>query len=134
MGTNMRVVYRLITMRSNDQFNTTIYGYSDRLRGIEGTRDVLLMSPEEIRAAGLSEGQVVSLVSDADDGVHREWWLPRSACPAAAWVPTIPRPIRWCRCGTMTSFPRPRHRRPCRCESSLEAQPSLSCWSAKTWG
>lgn len=64
--------YRLITMRSNDQFNTTIYGYSDRLRGIEGTRDVLLMSPDEIRAAGLSEGQVVSLVSDADDGVHRE--------------------------------------------------------------
>ena len=28
--------YRLITMRSNDQFNTTIYGYSDRLRGLEG--------------------------------------------------------------------------------------------------
>ncbi|MEI9926714.1 MAG: hypothetical protein WDN44_02085 [Sphingomonas sp.] len=31
--------YRLITLRSNDQFNTTVYGYSDRLRGIEGTRD-----------------------------------------------------------------------------------------------
>ena len=30
--------YRLLTMRSNDQFNTTIYGMSDRLRGIEGTR------------------------------------------------------------------------------------------------
>ena len=41
--------YRLITMRSNDQFNTTIYGYSDRLRGIEGTRAVLLMNPEEMR-------------------------------------------------------------------------------------
>ncbi|HEX4080024.1 MAG TPA: FdhF/YdeP family oxidoreductase [Rhizomicrobium sp.] len=64
--------FRLITMRSNDQFNTTIYGYSDRLRGIEGTRDVLLINPEEIRRAGLSEGQVVSLVSDAEDGVHRE--------------------------------------------------------------
>ena len=64
--------YRLITMRSNDQFNTTIYGYSDRLRGIEGTRDVLLMSPNEIAAAGLQQGQVVSLVSDADDGVHRQ--------------------------------------------------------------
>ncbi len=35
--------YRLMTMRSNDQFNTTIYGYSDRFRGIEGTRDVVLM-------------------------------------------------------------------------------------------
>ncbi|WP_240530276.1 FdhF/YdeP family oxidoreductase [Novosphingobium sp. PC22D] len=64
--------YRLITMRSNDQFNTTIYGNSDRMRGIEGTRDVLLMSPAEIAAAGLREGQVVSLVSDAEDGEHRQ--------------------------------------------------------------
>ena len=58
--------YRLITMRSNDQFNTTIYGYSDRLRGIEGTRDVLLINPQDMTArAGLREGQTVSLVSDA---------------------------------------------------------------------
>ncbi|HVE23576.1 MAG TPA: FdhF/YdeP family oxidoreductase [Acidocella sp.] len=64
--------YRLITMRSNDQFNTTIYGYSDRLRGIEGRRDVLLINPEEMRRAGLHEGQTVRLVSDAEDGVHRE--------------------------------------------------------------
>lgn len=64
--------YRLITMRSNDQFNTTIYGHSDRLRGIEGTRDVLLISPKEIEHAGLKEGQVVALVSDAEDGIHRE--------------------------------------------------------------
>ena len=63
--------WRLITMRSNDQFNTTIYGYSDRLRGIEGTRDVLLMNPEDISAAGLQEGQVVGLASDAGDGVDR---------------------------------------------------------------
>jgi anaerobic selenocysteine-containing dehydrogenase len=64
--------YRLITMRSNDQFNTTIYGYSDRMRGIEGTRDVLLINPDEMRRAGLEENQVVSLVTDAEDGVHRE--------------------------------------------------------------
>ncbi|MCB8818984.1 FdhF/YdeP family oxidoreductase [Microvirga rosea] len=64
--------YRLITLRSNDQFNTTIYGYSDRLRGIEGTRDVVLMNPDEIRRAGLEPGQVVALTSDADDGVERE--------------------------------------------------------------
>jgi molybdopterin-dependent oxidoreductase alpha subunit len=64
--------YRLITMRSNDQFNTTIYGYSDRLRGIEGSRDVLLMNPDDMRRAKLVEGQIVSLISDADDGVHRE--------------------------------------------------------------
>jgi molybdopterin-dependent oxidoreductase alpha subunit len=64
--------FRLITLRSNDQFNTTIYGNSDRLRGIEGTRDVLLINPDDMRRAGLSNGQIVSLVSDADDGVHRE--------------------------------------------------------------
>ncbi|UXC93437.1 MULTISPECIES: FdhF/YdeP family oxidoreductase [Sphingobium] len=64
--------YRLVTLRSNDQFNTTIYGYSDRLRGIEGTRDVVLMNPEDMGAAGLRAGQVVSLASDAGDGVHRQ--------------------------------------------------------------
>ncbi|TNC12692.1 FdhF/YdeP family oxidoreductase [Methylobacterium terricola] len=63
--------YRLITMRSNDQFNTTIYGYSDRMRGIEGTRDVLLINPQEMQRANLQEGQVVSLVGDAEDGVER---------------------------------------------------------------
>lgn len=63
--------FRLITMRSNDQFNTTIYGMSDRLRGVEGSRDVLLISPAEMRRHSLSEGQVVSLVSDAEDGRDR---------------------------------------------------------------
>lgn len=63
--------FRLITLRSNDQFNTTVYGYSDRLRGIEGTRDVLLINPEDIARAGLAEGQVVALVGDAEDQVER---------------------------------------------------------------
>ncbi|MDH7638196.1 FdhF/YdeP family oxidoreductase [Sphingomonas oryzagri] len=63
--------YRLITLRSNDQFNTTIYGYHDRFRGIKGTRDVLLMHEADIAAADLAEGQIVALESDADDGVHR---------------------------------------------------------------
>lgn len=64
--------YRLLTMRSNDQFNTTIYGYSDRFRGIEGTREVVLMCKEDIVAAGLQTGQIVRLVSDFDDGKRRE--------------------------------------------------------------
>jgi len=63
--------YRLITLRSNDQFNTTIYGYHDRFRGIKGTRDILLMHKEDIAAAGLAEGQIVALESDAGDGVDR---------------------------------------------------------------
>ncbi|ETX26817.1 FdhF/YdeP family oxidoreductase [Roseivivax isoporae] len=62
---------RLVTMRSNDQFNTTIYGYSDRFRGIEGTRDVVLMNVGDMAARGLSHGDRVALVSDAGDGVDR---------------------------------------------------------------
>ena len=60
--------YRLITLRSNDQFNTTIYGYSDRLRGIEGTRDVIMMNADDMQRAGVTAGQRVSLVGDTDDG------------------------------------------------------------------
>ena len=63
--------YRLITMRSNDQFNTTIYGYSDRLRGLSGSRDIVLMCPEDIADAGLRDGQTVTLVTDVDDGQDR---------------------------------------------------------------
>ncbi|WP_136683586.1 FdhF/YdeP family oxidoreductase [Falsirhodobacter xinxiangensis] len=61
----------LMTLRSNDQFNTTIYGYRDRLRGLEGDRMIVLMSPAEIARAGLHEGQRVTLVSAADDGQER---------------------------------------------------------------
>ncbi len=61
----------LITLRSNDQFNTTIYGYSDRLRGLEGSRDILLINPEEIERRGLKEGQRVRLRSAVEDGHDR---------------------------------------------------------------
>jgi len=63
--------FRLITLRSNDQFNTTIYGYSDRFRGIEGTRDVVLINPKDMEQAGLRAGQRVTLVGDAEDGEDR---------------------------------------------------------------
>jgi len=64
--------YHLITMRSNDQFNTTIYGFADRLRGLAGSRMILLINPADMARAGLREGDRVDLVSDAGDGVHRE--------------------------------------------------------------
>lgn len=63
--------FRLITLRSNDQFNTTIYGYHDRFRGVKGTRDVLFINADDMRDAGLREGQRVALESDAGDGVSR---------------------------------------------------------------
>jgi molybdopterin-dependent oxidoreductase alpha subunit len=64
--------FHLITMRSNDQFNTTIYGFSDRLRGLEGSRMILLINPDDMEKQGLKEGDVVSLVGDAGDDVKRE--------------------------------------------------------------
>jgi len=63
--------YHLITLRSNDQFNTTIYGHDDRLRGLKGSRKIVLMSPAEIDRAGLRAGEKVTLVTDAGDDIRR---------------------------------------------------------------
>lgn len=62
----------LVTLRSNDQFNTTIYGFSDRLRGLKGSREIVLIHPDEMSRLGLSEGQSVSLVCDIHDGIERK--------------------------------------------------------------
>ncbi|KHL25310.1 formate dehydrogenase [Croceibacterium mercuriale] len=64
--------FHLVTLRSNDQFNTTIYGHSDRLRGLSGSRMIVLVSPAEMERLSLREGQVVTLVGDAGDDVVRE--------------------------------------------------------------
>lgn len=64
--------FRLMTMRSNDQFNTTVYGYDDRFRGIEGTREVVLMNKDDVARLGFRNGETVKLVSDAGDGMTRE--------------------------------------------------------------
>jgi molybdopterin-dependent oxidoreductase alpha subunit len=64
-------VLRLITLRSNDQFNTTVYGYSDRFRGIEGTRDVLLLNEADMARFGIKDGDMVGLSAATEDGVSR---------------------------------------------------------------
>jgi molybdopterin-dependent oxidoreductase alpha subunit len=55
--------FRLTTIRSHDQFNTTVYGFDDRLRGLRGDRRVVLLHPDDLAAAGLREGQAVDLTS-----------------------------------------------------------------------
>jgi molybdopterin-dependent oxidoreductase alpha subunit len=60
--------FLMLTMRSHDQFNTTIYGLDDRYRGIRAGRRVVLLNPIDIREAGLSEGQHVDLISHFSDG------------------------------------------------------------------
>ncbi|MBA4026236.1 MAG: hypothetical protein C0482_28145 [Gordonia sp.] len=56
----------LQTMRSHDQYNTTIYGHDDRYRGIKGDRNVVLLNPDDITALGLADGQTVDLISEFD--------------------------------------------------------------------
>jgi molybdopterin-dependent oxidoreductase alpha subunit len=58
----------MMTIRTHDQFNTTIYGLEDRYRGIHNERRVILMNPEDMRERSLKTGQVVDLTSHFDDG------------------------------------------------------------------
>ena len=66
-----RDVVQLITLRSNDQFNTTVYGYDDRFRGIHGTRMVVLMHRNDMARFGLNERDMVTLSTAVDDGRQR---------------------------------------------------------------
>ncbi|MBT2504514.1 FdhF/YdeP family oxidoreductase [Streptomyces sp. ISL-98] len=61
----------LQTLRSHDQYNTTIYGLDDRYRGIKGGRRVVLVNPDDARDLGLADGAYTDLVSEWKDGVER---------------------------------------------------------------
>ncbi|GAA1420912.1 FdhF/YdeP family oxidoreductase [Streptomyces thermospinosisporus] len=61
----------LQTLRSHDQYNTTIYGLDDRYRGIRNGRRVVLVNPEDARELGVADGSYVDLVSEWKDGVER---------------------------------------------------------------
>ena len=59
--------YSLLTMRSNDQFNTTIYSRNDRYRGVRGGRRVVFVNPADLESFGLSDGDRVDIVSEFTD-------------------------------------------------------------------
>ena len=61
----------LTSVRSHDQYNTTLYSLSDRYRGVFGQRDVVFMSAEEIEKRGFTVGERVDLVAVSNDGVER---------------------------------------------------------------
>ncbi|MBW9117681.1 FdhF/YdeP family oxidoreductase [Rhizobium cauense] len=83
-------VLHLSTLRSNDQFNTTIYGYSDRFRGIDGTRQVVFMNGKDIARLGFAAGDVVDLVTAMESQKRREvkgfrvveYQIPEGCCAA----------------------------------------------------
>jgi anaerobic selenocysteine-containing dehydrogenase len=61
----------LQTVRSHDQYNTTIYGLDDRYRGISQGRRVVFVGTDDIAALGLAAGDVVDIVSEWTDGSER---------------------------------------------------------------
>ncbi|CCH55615.1 formate dehydrogenase, alpha subunit [Fibrisoma limi BUZ 3] len=82
----------LMTVRSHDQFNTTVYGNDDRYRGIYGERRVVFLNADDIADRGLSAGQVIDLHSHYDNQqrtAHRfiivPYKIPRGC--AAAYFP-----------------------------------------------
>lgn len=82
----------LMTLRSHDQFNTTVYGLDDRYRGIENERRVIFMNPADMEARGLSAEQPVDITSQSISGTREvrlflavPYDIPRGA--AAAYFP-----------------------------------------------
>jgi molybdopterin-dependent oxidoreductase alpha subunit len=87
----------LQTLRSHDQFNTTIYGLDDRYRGIRSGRRVVFISAEDLTELGFRDGDLVDLVSEWKDGRVRraerfrlvEYSTPKG-CVAAYYPETNP--------------------------------------------
>jgi molybdopterin-dependent oxidoreductase alpha subunit len=87
----------LQTIRSHDQFNTTIYGLDDRYRGIRSGRRVVFISAEDLTELGFADGDIVDLVSEWADGRDRralrfrlvEYNTPKG-CVAAYYPETNP--------------------------------------------
>lgn len=61
----------LMTIRSHDQFNTTVYGYADRYRGIKDSRRIVFVSAKDLASRGLKAGQMVDIVSCYDGHERR---------------------------------------------------------------
>jgi molybdopterin-dependent oxidoreductase alpha subunit len=64
-------VLKLATLRSHDQYNTTVYGLDDRYRGVFGRRDVLFMSEADLASHNLEHGDLVEVASAVPGNEHR---------------------------------------------------------------
>ncbi|KAB8313632.1 CbbBc protein [Erwinia endophytica] len=72
LGDNVEVPFTLQTLRSHDQYNTTIYGLDDRYRGVYGQREVLFIHPEDMARLGFSTGDDVDIETLWNDGITRK--------------------------------------------------------------
>ncbi|MEM9526973.1 MAG: FdhF/YdeP family oxidoreductase [Bacteroidota bacterium] len=62
--------YLMMTVRSHDQYNTTIYGLDDRYRGIHNERRIVMINPQDMAAIGLKAGDKVGLTSEYDGDIR----------------------------------------------------------------
>ena len=113
----------LQTVRSHDQYNTTIYGLDDRYRGIHQGRRVVFVNPVDLAALGLADGDIVDVVSEFRDGVERR----AAASGSSATRPRRARarrtsPRRTCSCPSTAPPTAAAHRR--RSRSSCASNPS----------
>ncbi|MEN4921000.1 FdhF/YdeP family oxidoreductase [Achromobacter spanius] len=65
-------ILKLTTLRSHDQYNTTIYGLDDRYRGVFGRRDVLFMNAADLKRHGIEHGDVVDIATSLPGQSHRQ--------------------------------------------------------------
>ncbi|HEY9227640.1 MAG TPA: FdhF/YdeP family oxidoreductase, partial [Gemmatimonadaceae bacterium] len=85
----------LTTVRSHDQFNTSIYSNDDRYRGLKGTRTVIFMNEDDMRERGLDEFGLIDITSYSKDGTQRKmngyravrYEIPRGC--AAGYMPEL---------------------------------------------
>ncbi|MNI33030.1 Formate dehydrogenase H [compost metagenome] len=64
--------FTLQTLRSHDQYNTTIYGLDDRYRGVYGQREVLFINPEDLAVLDMQDGELVEIETLWNDGITRK--------------------------------------------------------------
>ncbi len=69
---DIEVPFTLQTLRSHDQYNTTIYGLDDRYRGVYGQREVLFIHPDDLAEMGLQAGENVDIETLWNDGITRK--------------------------------------------------------------
>jgi anaerobic selenocysteine-containing dehydrogenase len=64
-------VLPLVTLRSNGQFNATVYSYEDRFRGVKGTRMVVFMNAADMARYGLAKDDMVDLTTAMESDISR---------------------------------------------------------------
>ncbi|WP_296195354.1 FdhF/YdeP family oxidoreductase [uncultured Microbacterium sp.] len=101
----------LQTMRSHDQWNTTIYSDNDRYRGVKNLRTLVLMNEADMRERGIGEGDLIDITSYSKDGSTRRleryravtYDLPRGS--AAGYMPEMNVLVGWADYSTQSDQP-----------------------------